>query len=124
MIKRRIKRQPRAVKLLLDREIQLLLRDQDADVSATKGRWNRGIKQSLVERSANKSKKFRRSIPGAVAALNPAGHARFHVWPRDGTKNQPTPHSLFEIRFGALDRGIFFQRGVENAIERDRRRDR
>ena len=50
-----------------------------------------------------------------MTGLNAGRHTQLGVRPDDRTKNQPLPGRLFKARFRFLDRGIFFQSGLENA---------
>jgi hypothetical protein len=95
----------------------LLLSDENFDVSAPERRRHSHVEQSLCEPAAPDEKAFYSAFTGAVTGLNTGRRAEFGVRPDDGTKNQPLPGRLLKTRFRFLDRGIFFECGLENAFQ-------
>jgi hypothetical protein len=107
------------MKLLYDRDVKLLLRDQKFDISAPE-RWRHGcVKQGLGKETAYQGKPLDSALARPVAALDTGWHRHCHTGPYHGTKNKPLPGCLFEIRFRFLNGRIFFQRGLKNGFQRN-----
>src|SRR5213079_482065 len=111
--------QPRRVQLLHYGDIQLLLSDENFDVSTPERRRQSHVEQSLCEPAASDEKAFYSAFTSAVTRLNTGRRAQFGVRPDDGTKNQPPPGRLLQTELRFLDRGIFFARGLENVLQCD-----
>jgi hypothetical protein len=105
------------VQLLHYCDIQLLLSDENFNVSTPERRRHSHVEQSLCEPAAPDEKALYSALTGPVTRLNASRRAQFGVSPDDGTKNQPLPSRLFKTRFRFLDRGIFFECGLENAFQ-------
>src|SRR6266496_1760843 len=117
MIKPRVKRQPRRVQLLHYGDIQLLLSDENFDVSTPERRRQSHVEQSLCEPAASDEKAFYSAFTSAVTRLNTGRRAQFGVRPDDGTKNQPPPGRLLQTELRFLDGGILVKCGLENALK-------
>jgi hypothetical protein len=107
------------VQLLYHRDIQLLLSDENFNVSTPERRRHSHVEQSLCKPAAPDEKAFYSAFTSPVTRLNASRRAQFGVRPDDGTKNQPLPSRLFKTRFRFLDCGIFFECGLENAFQGD-----
>src|SRR4029077_4855277 len=77
------------------------------------------VEKSLWDPAASEEKAFYSAFTSAGTRLNTGRCAQFGVGPDDGTKNQPLPGRLLQHRFRFLDGGIFFECGLENAVQRD-----
>src|SRR6266853_5845186 len=105
------------MKLLYDRDIKLLLRDQNFNVSAPE-RWRHShVEQSLREPATPDGKAFYSAFTSPVTGLDAGRHAHLGARPDNGAKNQPLPGGLLQTSFGFLDSGIFFQRHLENTFQ-------
>jgi hypothetical protein len=71
----------------------------------------------LCEPATADGKAFYSAFTSSVTGLNAGRHTQFGARPDDGTKNQPLPCRLFKTRFRFLDRGIFFECGLKNALK-------
>src|SRR5205085_6572357 len=99
------------------RQIQLLLCDQQLDIPASK-RWrNRGVNQRLSKGAAGEAKYPGRIFTCSMSALDSSRRTQFHVWPDNRPKHESTAGGLFQIRFRLLNRRIFFECRVQNAVE-------
>jgi hypothetical protein len=95
----------------------LLLSDENFNVSTPERRRHSHVEQSLCKPAAPDEKALYSALTGPVTRLNASRRAQFGVRPHDGTKNQPLPRRLFKTRFRLLNRGIFFECGLENAFK-------
>ena len=107
------------MKLLYDRDIKLLLRDQNVDVSAPERWWHGCVKQGLREEATRQGKALDSTLARSVAALDTGWHCHCHNGPYHGTKNKPLPSCLLEIGFRLLNGRIFFQRRLKNGFQRN-----
>src|SRR6266853_2731225 len=107
------------MKLLYDRDIKLLLRDQNFNVSAPE-RWRHShVEQSLREPATPDGKAFYSAFTSPVTGLDAGRHAHLGARPDNGAKNKPLPGGLLDIRFRFLNGRIFFQRGLKNGFQRN-----
>jgi hypothetical protein len=84
------------MKLLYDRDIQLLLRDQNTDVSAPK-RWRHThIEQRLTEGATPHAKSLYSIFTSPVTGLNTGWYGKFDLRPDNRTENKPLPGRLLE----------------------------
>jgi hypothetical protein len=84
------------VQLFHDGNIQLLLCNQDFDISAPERRRQPGVEQGLRQVAAPQGKAFYSALAGPVAALNTGRDAHFGAGPGHGTKNKALPSRLLE----------------------------
>jgi hypothetical protein len=105
------------MQLLYHHDIQLLLSDESFNVSTPERRRHSHVEQSLCKPATPDEKALYSAFTGPVTRLNASRRAQFGVRPDDGTKNQPLPSRLFKTRFRFLNRGIFFECGLENLFK-------
>ncbi len=107
------------MQLLHDSNIQLLLRNQDFDISPPQRRWQTRVEQGLRQGAAPQGKAFYSAFTGAVAALNTGRDAQSARGQATERKTSRCPSCLFETRFRFLDGRVFFQCGLQNSFKCD-----
>src|SRR5262249_17451685 len=108
------------MQLLHDSNVQLLLRNQNFDITTAHGSWQTGVEQGLCQRAASHRKAFYSVFACAVAGLNSGWHAQFSARPDYGTKNKPLPGGLLQTCFRFFDRWVFFHYGLQNSLQAHR----
>ena len=112
------------MKLLDNRDVQALLREQDFHVAAAARSGNGGVEQRLREKTARESERLRVRLTRALSALNPGEALYSGVGETVRPQNEPPARSLFDRYFRLQDDRIFLERLRERGVEADRIRGR
>jgi hypothetical protein len=108
------------VQLLYESNIQLLLRNQNLNISSPHRSGQASVEQGLRQNAPSHGKAFSSAFAGTVATLNTGWHPQFCVRPNDRTKNQSLTGSLFQTRFRFLDGRVSFQCGLQDSLQSHR----
>ena len=95
-VERRIKRQAGLMKLLYDRDIKLLLCDQNVDIATPERRRHGCVKQGLREEATGEGKRLGFILTRPVPALDTGRYCHCHFGPYHRTKNKTLSSRLFD----------------------------
>lgn len=101
-------------------DIELLLGNENFNVSTPQRRRHSHIKQRLFQIAATDRKPFYSILTSAVTVLHTSGHAHFEIGPDNRTKNQALPGSLLETGFSLKYLLISFERRAKDLLQSDR----
>jgi hypothetical protein len=102
------------VQLLDYSDIELLLSNQNFNISAPKRMPHTHIEQRLFQVRAAYGKSFYSALAGTMAILNTCGDAYFEIRPRDRAKYQTLSRGLLQAGFRLEDFGISVERRTED----------
>ena len=120
VVERRVKSNAGGVKLLDDRDVEALLRNQSFDVAATPGSRNRRVEQGLRQKAPRKREGAEGRFIRAFTTLQAGEALNLQIGQRDGMENKATAGGLFKGQPCLDDLRIFFKRPGEGGLEGDR----
>ena len=115
--KRSVKSDTRGVQLIADRDVELLLRDQQFDVAAPIGRWYDRVKERMSEVSIPKTERLIRFFSGSLPALISSRDSNKCIRPRHRAKDKTASGRLFDVGFCLLNHRILFQCGLKGSLQ-------
>jgi hypothetical protein len=108
------------MKLIDNRDVQPLLREQDFHIAAPAGGGKSGVEQRLRKKPARESERLRVRVARALAALNSEQALQSHIGETNRPQNESPARRLFERHFRLHDGGIVLERFRERGVEADR----